>query len=115
VGTLILMYFLAIFAFAQFEATLALFTQTAFNMSIEDNFLVFATVGVVLTVAGGMYRPLAKKQAEKKLLTAGVGLMILGLMGLAIVAYVASLPDPPNLKLGFYASMSVAVVGFAFV
>ena len=65
IGTLIFIYFLAIFAFAQFEATLALLTDVAFGMSVEDNFLVFATVGAVLMVAGGMYRPLAKKGGEQ--------------------------------------------------
>jgi MFS transporter, DHA1 family, tetracycline resistance protein len=115
VGTLVLIYFLAIFAFGQFEATLALFTEAAFGMTVEDNFLVFAMVGAVLVFAGGSYRPLVKKHPEKKLLTVGVGLMMLGLLGLAIVAYVASLPDASGLKLPFYISMSVAVVGFAFV
>ena len=45
VGTLVLIYFLAIFAFANFEATLALLTQNAFGLSDNDNFLVFAFVG----------------------------------------------------------------------
>jgi MFS family permease len=115
VGTLVLIYFLAIFAFAQFEATLALLTQVAFGMSVEDNFLVFALVGAVLMFAGGAYRPLVKKHPEKKLMTVGVGLMMLGLLGLGAVAYAASLPDAGGLKLPFYLAMSVAVVGFAFV
>ena len=76
VGTLVLIYFLAIFAFAHFEATLALLTEAAFGMSVEDNFLVFATVGAVLMVAGGVYRPMVKKRSEQKLMTIGVVLMI---------------------------------------
>ncbi|MCI0701177.1 MAG: MFS transporter [Planctomycetia bacterium] len=115
VGTLVLIYFLAIFAFANFEATLALLTKSAFNMTDEDNFLVFATVGAVLMFAGGMYRPLAKKQAEVKLLTAGVGMMMLGMCGLIGIGYAASTPSPGDLKLGFYASISISVIGFAFV
>jgi MFS family permease len=119
IGTLILIYFLAIFAFAQFEATLALFTQYAFGMSVEDNFLVFATVGGVLMVAGGSYRPLAKKGAERRLLATGIGLMILGLAGLAAVAYQANAlttanPQASWLKPAFYLAMAVAVIGFAF-
>ena len=43
VGALVLIYFLAIFAFANFEATLALLTQAAFGMRDRDNFLVFAS------------------------------------------------------------------------
>lgn len=133
VGTLILIYFLAIFAFANFEATLALLTQAAFGMTDRDNFLVFATVGAVLTFAGGAYRPIVKKQPEAKLLTFGVGLMIAGLGGLGAVAwfappppaalaaviggaaYVNQPPAPTGLKTAFYLSMAVAVVGFAFV
>lgn len=115
IGTLILIYFLAIFAFAQFEATLALFTQYAFGMSVDDNFLVFATVGAVLMVAGGVYRPLAKKQAEKRLLSVGVALMIAGLGSLASVAYaVAQFTATEWAKPVFYLAMAVAVIGFAF-
>jgi MFS family permease len=118
VGALILVYFLAICAFAQFEATLALLTEAAFGMSLEDNFLVFATVGAVLTVAGGMYRPLAKKGSERRLLAVGVGLMVLGLLGLAAVAYLTGRAERTSggteMTL-FYLSMAVAVVGFAFV
>ena len=132
VGTLVLIYFLVIFAFANFEATLALFTGSAFGLSNEDNFLVFAFVGAVLMVAGGCYRPLAKKRAEVRLLTVGVGLMILGLGGLAVVAWFAPSPSalavvvggwvllipppvPIGLKVGFYLALAVAVIGFAFV
>ena len=62
VGALVLIYFLAIFAFANFEATLALFTEAAFGLNDDDNFLVFAYVGFVLMVAqGGIYRRLAGK------------------------------------------------------
>jgi len=133
VGTLILIYFLAIFAFANFEATLALLTEAAFGMTDRDNFLVFATVGAVLTVAGGAYRPIVKKQPEAKLLRVGVVLMIVGLGGLGAVAWfapttpaalaaavggVADTTRPPPstiLKTAFYLAMAVAVVGFAFV
>ena len=122
VGTLILIYFLAIFAFAQFEATLALFTGAAFGMTLRDNFLVFAVVGAVLMVAGGMYRPLVKKRPEDKLLKVGVGLMIFGLSALAVVAFVAAgqraegkTVEIAELKVCFYAAISVAVIGFAFV
>jgi MFS family permease len=116
VGKLIFIYFLAIFAFAQFEATLALLTQAAFGMTDRDNFLVFATVGAVLTVAGGMYRPLAKRGTEHKLLRTGVVLMIIGLAALAIVAFAAG--DSRRLdwlKSAFYLAMAVSVIGFAFV
>lgn len=119
VGKLIFIYFLAIFAFAQFEATLALLTQAAFGMSVEDNFLVFATVGAVLMFAGGMYRPMVKKRTEQKMMSIGVVLMVIGLAGLALVAYLAGryrdgVPSDAE-KWLFYLSMSIAVTGFAFV
>ncbi len=116
VGALVLIYFLVIFAFAQFEATLAVFTEAVFQMTDEDNFLVFAMVGGVLTLAGGMYRPMTKKHSETKLLQFGVGCMMLGLGGLAAVAFAASGASPgTELKTGFYVAMSISVVGFAFV
>jgi MFS family permease len=122
VGVLVLTYFLAIFAFANFEATLALFTEEVFGMTDRDNFLVFAFVGAVLTFAGGAYRGFAKRRSEVPLLTGGVGLMIAGLAALGMVAYVAHAQKSEGvavqlsqLKAGFYAAISVAVVGFAFV
>ncbi|HVL12225.1 MAG TPA: MFS transporter [Gemmata sp.] len=116
VGTLVLIYFLAIFAFAQFEATLALFTDVAFGMSVEDNFLVFAMVGAVLTFAGGMYRPMVKKRTEHQMMSIGLVLMMLGLGGMAAVAFGAGAESQAGwLKPAFYLAMSVAVIGFAFV
>lgn len=113
VGALVLIYFLAIFAFANFEATLALLTRSAFGLTDDDNFLVFAFVGAVLMFAGGLYRPLAKKGSERKLLRTGIVLMLLGLGGIAAVAYLSA--DPPaGLKTVFYCAMSVSVIGFAF-
>jgi len=115
VGRLVLVYFLAIFAFANFEATLAMLTKDAFGLTDRDNFLVFALVGFVLLFAGGMYRPLIKKRSEHALLRLGIGLMILGLGGLGVVAYLASTPDAPPIKAAFYIVMALAVIGFAFV
>ncbi len=118
VGALVLIYFLAIFAFANFEATLALLTQSAFGMSDDDNFLVFAFVGAVLTFAGGSYRGMAKKRGEVKLLQMGLGMMILGLALVGTVALLAATPDARGagyLKPLFYVAVSVSVIGFAFV
>jgi len=116
VGKLIFIYFLANFAFAQFEATLALLTQAAFGMSVEDNFLVFATVGAVLMFAGGMYRPMVKKRTEQKMMSIGVVLMIVGLAGLALVAFQADETGQRSwIKTAFYLSMAISVIGFAFV
>ena len=121
VGALILMYFLAIFAFANFEATLALLTQDLFQFQDRDNFLVFATVGFVLMLAGGCYRPMVKKHSEAKLLKFGVGVMIVGLAGIGATAFGGTIETASGkvtaswLKPAFYLAMSLAVIGFAFV
>jgi MFS family permease len=120
VGALVLMYFLAIFAFANFESTLARFTWAAFGLTDDDNFLVFAFIGTVLMCAGGAYRPLVRTRPEVKLLRAGVGLMILGLAALGVVAFVVDAQRAEGhiqltqLKVCFYAASAVSVIGFAF-
>jgi DHA1 family tetracycline resistance protein-like MFS transporter len=120
VGALVLIYFLAIFGFANFEATLAVFTDKAFKLDNKDNLLVFAYVGFVLMIAqGGFYRRFAVKKSEEKLLKAGVAMMFAGLGGLMAVAWFAS-RDPTSatdigLKVGFYLALACAVFGFAFV
>jgi DHA1 family tetracycline resistance protein-like MFS transporter len=136
VGPLILLYFLAIFAFANFEGTLSLFTKEAFQLTERDNFLVFAYIGFVLLVAqGGIYRPLVGRKKEAYMLKLGAGLMLLGLGGLIGCAYVTAAIRPQTivteegirltmhavtgletqLKVLFYGAVTVAVVGFAFV
>jgi len=120
VGILVLVYFLAIFSMANFESTLALFTERAFGMGDDANFLVFASVGCVLLLAGGGYRPLAKRLAERRLLTIGVILMLVGLAGVGVVAVGlagrAQVAGPGSLwRAAFYAAAALAVTGFAFV
>jgi DHA1 family tetracycline resistance protein-like MFS transporter len=121
VGPLVLVYFLAIFAFANFEATLARFTQDAFGLTDNDNFLVFAAIGGVLVLAGGAYRPLAKRLPEMTLLSAGVSLLVLGMAALVAVAVLihrgaaAGNPDAAGLRWWFNLAAAVSVAGFAFV
>ena len=116
VGALVLVYFLSIFAFANFEATLARLTKAAFGMNDDGNFLVFAFIGCMLLLAGGAYRPLAKRLSESTLLAGGVALMILGLGLMGGVAWGvfrgAASPVSQNL---FYAAAALAVAGFAAV
>jgi DHA1 family tetracycline resistance protein-like MFS transporter len=121
VGLLVLTYFLAIFAFANFESTLARLTEQAFAMSDDQNFLVFAFIGCVLMVAGGSYRPLAMRMPEARLLSAGVAMMTAGLAGIGLVAWQATRGDAPASMAGvpltawLYLMSAVAVAGFAFV
>jgi DHA1 family tetracycline resistance protein-like MFS transporter len=116
VGGLVLVYFLSIFAFANFEATLARLTKSAFGMDDDGNFLVFAAIGFMLLLAGGAYRPLAKRLSEATLLSAGVCLMILGLACVGVVAFAAARGTPGDrLQNLFYAASALAVAGFACV
>jgi len=121
VGALVLTYFLAICAFANFEATLSLFTESAFGLNRSDNYLVFAYIGLVLMVAqGGIYRPLAGRRSEVYLLTLGVALMLLGLGLLGAVAWFAyNLKELTGsgsaVQPYFYIAVTLAVAGFAFV
>ncbi|MFM7185251.1 MAG: MFS transporter [Planctomycetota bacterium] len=119
VGTLVLVYFLAIVAFAGFESTLARITLSAFGMSDRDNFLVFAFIGAMLLIAGGAYRPLAKRYPEVRLLAGGVGLVAAGMALIGGVAWwVHRDPDAGSSTLArslFYAASAIAVAGFAAV
>ena len=116
VGGLVLVYFLAIFAFANFEATLARFTKTAFGMDDDGNFLVFAFIGFMLLLAGGAYRPLAKRLSEGTLLAGGVSLMILGLGLVGGVAWAVFRGAAGGvLENLFFAAAAIAVAGFACV
>ncbi len=122
VGLLVFVYFLVIFAFANFEATLTLFTKEVFQMQADDTFLVFAFIGFVLMVVqGGIYRPLAGRMSEWRLMRLGVALLLFGLAGIAVNAYAAyALKESiegggVNLRPLFYGSVAVAVAGFAFV
>ena len=116
VGGLVLVYFLAIFAFANFEATLARLTKTAFGMDDDGNFLVFAFIGFMLLLAGGGYRPLAKRLSEGTLLAGGVALMILGLGLIGGVAWaVFRGAAGGGLEKVFFVAAAIAVAGFAAV
>ena len=121
VGALVLIYFLSIFSFANFEATLARLTEEAFGMTDDDNFLVFAGIGAVLMLAGGSYRPLAKRVSELRLLTVGLTLMVVGLAAVGAVAWIvhgnvaAGSVASPALRAMFYGAAGLSVWGFAFV
>jgi DHA1 family tetracycline resistance protein-like MFS transporter len=120
VAALVLAYFLSIVAFANFEATLARMTRAVFGMGNDENFLVFAFIGFMLMLAGGIYRPLAKRLPEATLLGGGVGLMILGLTLVGIVVW--SVGNAAEGSVGrttlerlLYVGAAVAVAGFACV
>jgi DHA1 family tetracycline resistance protein-like MFS transporter len=120
IGTLVLAFFMATFAFANFEGTLALFLEDRLHYSTVHVMYGFAYVGFMLMVAqGGVYRPLAKKGvSELTFMKLGLVLMMVGLAGLALVSIVAGWPDylsDAGLLTIILIDLAVAVFGFAFL
>ncbi len=121
IGPLILIYFLAIFAFANFEGTLSRFTKQVFSYGVQENSLVFAGVGFVLMVAqGGFYRRFAGKVSEAVLMRVGLVMMTLGLGGLGLIAFFAHQLEQTGSPVAqfqwvMFVAAAVAVFGFAFV
>jgi MFS family permease len=133
VGVLIVTFFLSTLAFASFEPTLALLTQDVLNYGETLNFLVFAYVGLVLALAQGLlYRRLARRGvSEISFMIMGTVLMALGLGGLGVAAALVSAAKASTITVQegasrataadqsllalVLASVSVAVIGFAFV
>jgi MFS transporter, DHA1 family, tetracycline resistance protein len=71
-------------------------------------------------LTGGLYRPLAKRLPEQRLLATGTTLMLFGLAAVGLVAWgvmsrgeVAEAGSP--WRVAFYAAAALAVSGFAFV
>lgn len=78
--------FLATFAFAQFESTLALLTELL-GMAERQNFYVFAYLGFMLMLCQGLFvRRLMPKLGEQKMAIAGAALLAIGL---SLVAWAA--------------------------
>jgi MFS family permease len=120
VGPLVITFFLATFAFANFEATLSLLTKDALGFGERSNFLVFAFIGFVLMLAqGGLYQVLARRGVpEARFIGSGTALMGLGLAGLGGVAWLARAAGEPGdlLLLGaFLGAVAASVIGFAFL
>ncbi len=107
-GTVLLSIFLTTFAFAQFESTLSLLTESL-GQSDRGNFFLFAYVGLVLTIAqGGIVRRLAKKMPAARLAAGGTLIMVLGLLLIGVAGNNESVRQ-------LYWFVPVAVVGFSAV
>ncbi len=120
VGLLMLIFFVSTFAFAIFEPTLALLTETAgLGLDAKHNFLIFTYVGLVLGVAQGLiYRRLAARVSEQTFIRLGTLLMACGLAGMGLVAHFAEQAEPwpaSILITQLLVMLAVAVTGFAFV
>lgn len=104
----LLSIFLTTFAFAQFESTLSLLTE-ALGKSDRDNFLIFAYVGLVLTLAqGGLIRRLATRMSPENLALGGTAVMIVGLSLIGVAGMNGS-----TFQLNLF--LPIAVVGFSAV
>ncbi len=73
VGFFVVLYFLITLAFANLEATFALFTERVHHYTSTDNGYLFAYIGVVIAIVqGGLIGPLTKKFREAPVLIAGL-------------------------------------------
>jgi MFS transporter, DHA1 family, tetracycline resistance protein len=91
IGPILLAMFFTTFAFAQFEATLALLTEQL-GVSDKKNYLVFAYVGFVLALSQGLIvRRLVPRVGEFRMSLAGTVLMAAGLVGVAVASHLQSL------------------------
>ncbi|MCA9734085.1 MAG: MFS transporter [Deferribacteres bacterium] len=73
VGIFVVLYFLVTLAFANLEATFALFTEHVHHYTSTDNGYLFAYIGVVIAIVqGGLIGPLTHRFSEGSVLIAGV-------------------------------------------
>ena len=98
----------AAFRQAQFESTLSLLTK-ALGESDKDNFLLFAYVGLILTLSQGMIiRRLATRVSPQNLALGGTTVMIVGLGLIGLAGRNGSVAQ-------LYWSLPIAVIGFSAV
>ena len=84
---LMLLFFLVMFCFSLFEATLALYCQARFAFDRTQTSLLFAYVGIVLVVVqGALLGRLVRTFGERRLILAGIGFMAAGLATLPAAA-----------------------------
>ena len=108
IGLILACTFFTTFAFTQFESTLALLTKEL-GLADKNNFLVFAYIGLVLTLSQGLLvRRLVPTVGEFRLSLVGTALMAIGLVGIGLSALEQSRPF-------LYAVIPVCVVGFSAV
>jgi MFS family permease len=101
--------FITTFGFAQFESTLALLTRE-FGFSTRWNFLLYAYVGVVLSVGQGMLvRRLLPRTGERLMALIGVTLMTIGFLLIGATGMDAL---PPQ---ALWFILPVVVIGFSAV
>ena len=118
IGPLLVTMFLVTFAFAQFESTLSLLTETL-GMTEKDNFYVFAYLGFVLTLAQGLLvRRLLPRIGEYRCAIFGALLLTVGLILLGLTARTGAAGPEASLgngRLLLFSTLPVSIVGFAAI
>ena len=132
VRSLVVIFFLATFAFGGLESTLALVNKYLLTGEVErdvrinrealrtverNNFLIFAYIGLVLMIVQGfIYRRLVRKVGEVPFLKIGCALMAAGLLGgVAVLLAQPHFENTTVLIVSALAIFTVAVTGFAFL
>lgn len=107
VPLVILLQFVAVFCFANFEGTLALVTKRAWGLDIKDNGLIYTYVGFCLLIAQGfVVRRLMPRVGERNFARIGSLLLGAGLVGIAA---------GPGALAWILLVLAVAVLGFAMI
>jgi len=106
-------FFVATFAFAILEGTMARFTWNILGFSDRDNFYLFAFIGLVLALTQGLFvRRVVTRVGEVAMVIGGIALMMLGLGAMAAAATAQSDHGFGSLIL-ILAAVAVSVMGFA--
>ena len=101
--------FITTFGFAQFESTLSLLTSE-FGYSTQWNFLLYAYVGLVLSIGQGMLvRRLLPRLGERRMALIGVTLMTIGFSLIGVTG----MKILPGMALWFI--LPIVVIGFSAV
>ena len=112
VGSLLVAWFLIVFAFANFESTLSLVIKDArgsFQFTFREVCLTFAYIGFLLTlIQGGIVRRLSSRVSEASMAGTGTVLALIGFGLLAAAERTASLPL-------LLISLAVIVGGFSCI
>lgn len=86
IAMLVVVFFLQTFAFTNFEATFALFTQHHFHFGSRETGFLFGYIGlVVVIVQGGIYGRLSRKHADLTLARAGMLFLSAAMMLLVLL------------------------------
>jgi MFS transporter, DHA1 family, tetracycline resistance protein len=87
IGRLIIIGFLAVFAFAAFEGTFALYLRRQLQWDERDAAFAFAGIGLLSAVVqGGLIRRLVPRFGEARLIIAGLVMAACGFAGMALVS-----------------------------